>query len=248
MWRSKLERVPDICNPKLFLSGSLPCLLLPLPPIIFHAKAGHWIDFFLLEYKTLALIPAPGFFVLPHATQMNLVRQMLPGEGKQSAAETAPVIFGPHKQLVEIFFWQMQREHCSDRAALMRDEQAPALLDLEHNARTQFCQQKIAGIFEPDRNPALHPYPGDLVMFVGSGRAYRDRHEVALTALRSLNELHATAMRRFRAADARFGGQQKGRLKSRPPLFQCELSLLAGGFARRRLGLLSRLQIFTGRL
>jgi len=41
-------------------------------------------------------------------------------------------------------------------------------IDLERNARTQFCQQKIAGIFEPDRNPAFHPYPGDLVMFVGS--------------------------------------------------------------------------------
>ena len=124
---------------------------------------------FLLEHKTLALVPAPGFFVLAHAAQVDFVGQQLAGEGEQLPAEVLALIFRGDEQLVEIEFGQMQRQHRRDRAAIVGDEQAPALLDLERNARAQFRQQEIAGILEPGGSPAVHPDAGDLVIFVCPG-------------------------------------------------------------------------------
>ncbi|OIQ65392.1 hypothetical protein GALL_530500 [mine drainage metagenome] len=100
---------------------------------------------------------------------MDLTRQKLAGESEQPAAEAPSLIFRRHEQLIEIEIGQMQRQHCCDLAVIVGDEQAPALLDLERNACTQFCQKKIAGFLESGGNPAVHPDPGDLVIFVCPG-------------------------------------------------------------------------------
>ena len=51
-----------------------------LPSIIFHHTSHQRLDGFLLEHKTLALVPAPGLFVLAHATQPDFIRQLLARE------------------------------------------------------------------------------------------------------------------------------------------------------------------------
>src|SRR6185437_7036094 len=114
-----------------------------LPPIIFHHKPGHWLDRFLFKDKTLAFIPAPRLFILAHATQRDFIRQVLAAEGQQPAAKTPALIFRRDEQLVEIEFRQMQRQHRRERAAIVGDKQAPALLDLERDACPQFRQQEI---------------------------------------------------------------------------------------------------------
>jgi hypothetical protein len=51
--------------------------------------------------------------------------------------------------LVEIEIGQVQRQHRRERIAVVGDKQAPALLDLERDARAQLRQQEIAGLFDP---------------------------------------------------------------------------------------------------
>jgi hypothetical protein len=75
--------------------------------------------------------------------------------------------------LVEIEIGQVQRQHRRERIPVVGDKQAPALLDLERDARAQLRQQEIACLFEPGRGPAVHPDPGDLVIFVRTGGADR---------------------------------------------------------------------------
>jgi len=45
----------------------------------------------------------------------------------------------------------MQRQHRRKRSAVVGDVEAPALLDLERDARAQLRQQQIAGILETGR-------------------------------------------------------------------------------------------------
>src|SRR5665213_1578741 len=60
----------------------------------------------------------------------------------------------------------MQRQHRRQPPVIVSDKQAPAFLDFLRNARAQFRQQEIAGLFEPGGGPAFHPDKGDLVIFV----------------------------------------------------------------------------------
>src|SRR5215831_20108967 len=82
-----------------------------LPSIILHHKTGHGLDLFLLEHKTLALVPAPGLLVLAHAAQLDFVGQLRSREGEQLPPERAALIGGRDKKLVEIKLRQMQRQH-----------------------------------------------------------------------------------------------------------------------------------------
>src|ERR1700686_1492579 len=57
-----------------------------LPAIIFHDKPGHGFYRFLFKHKTLALIPAPGLFILAHAAQPDFNGQLPPSESEQLPA------------------------------------------------------------------------------------------------------------------------------------------------------------------
>src|SRR5947207_2444026 len=70
-------------------SGGFPFL----PSIVFHDKSRHRLDFFLLEHKTFALIPAPRLFIFAHAAQQDFIRQMLSRESEQSPPEVLALIF-----------------------------------------------------------------------------------------------------------------------------------------------------------
>src|SRR6266480_2712453 len=142
-----------------------------LPAIVFHDKSRHRLGFFLLEHKTFALIPAPGFFIFTHAAQRNFVRQILSRECEQSAPEVLALIFRSDEQLIEIEVGQMQRQHRRELPVIVGDKEAPAFLYLERNARAQLRQQEIACRFEAGRSPTVHPDAGDLVIFVGAGGA-----------------------------------------------------------------------------
>src|SRR5260370_36115697 len=63
----------------------------------------------------------------------------------------------------------MQRQHRRKLAFIVGDQETPAFLYLERNARAQLRQQEIACRFETGRSPAVHPDAGDLVIFVGAG-------------------------------------------------------------------------------
>src|SRR6266702_4653157 len=135
-----------------------------LPSIVFHDKSSHRLDFFLLEHKTFALIPAPCFFIFAHAAQQDFMRQLLSRESEQSAPEVLALIFRCDEQLVQVELGQMQRQHRRERSVIVSNKQAPAFLDFERDPRAQLRQQKIACRFEPGRGPAVHPDAGDLVI------------------------------------------------------------------------------------
>src|SRR5438045_18303 len=106
-----------------------------LPPAIkLHHETGRLGDLFLLEHKSLAFVPAPGFFVLADAAQPDFVRHLLPREGKQLPADASALIGWRHKKLVEIFVGRMQGQHGREGSAVVGDVQAPATLDLMPNA------------------------------------------------------------------------------------------------------------------
>src|SRR6516165_6961602 len=153
------------------------CAVLFLPAVVFHDEACHGLDLFLRENKAFALIPVPGLLVLTYAAQEYLVRQMRSGEGEQPSPERTALKLWCDEKLVEVTFWQMQRQHGSKRAAVVGDEKAPALFDLLRDPGAQRRQQEITRVFEAGRNPALHPDARDLVIFVGAGGAdHRWRH------------------------------------------------------------------------
>src|SRR5512141_1801462 len=100
----------------------------------------------------------------------------------------------------------MQRQHRGDRAVIIGDEQAPALLDLLRNARAQFGQQELAGVLEPGGSPAVHPDAGDLVIFLWPGGADDGRW-------------HSTSLREQRLSPAFAGDDEAyemGRQKKNP--------------------------------
>src|ERR1700689_1360629 len=70
----------------------------------------------------------------------------------------------------------MQRQHRGILSAVVGDEQAPALLDLNRNPRPQIRQQEIARLGYSGRAKTVHPDPGDLVIFVGAGGTDDWRH------------------------------------------------------------------------
>src|SRR5712672_3661136 len=182
-----------------------------LPSIVFHDKSRHRLDFFLLEHKTFALIPAPGFFIFAHTAQRNFIRQMLSRESEQSSAEVLALIFRGDEQLVDIEFGQMQRQHRRKLPVIVGDKEVPAFLYLERNARAQLRQQEIACRFEAGRSPTVHPDAGDLVIFVDAGgtdrwwrhsncprqrrRRVRRKEEAPATISRGLLQLNQ--MRKF---------------------------------------------------
>src|SRR2546423_1162391 len=100
-----------------------------LPSIILHDKPRHWLNRFLFENETLALIPAPSLFILAHAAQPDFVGQMLAREREQSPAEVLALIFWRNEQHVEIEGRQMQGQHRRELPVVIGDKQAPALLD-----------------------------------------------------------------------------------------------------------------------
>ena len=73
--------------------------------------------------------------------------------------------------MIEMFMGNMQRQHRREPAVILGDIEAPAVRDFHRYPRPQLRQQQIAGGAEPGRNPALHPDPRDLVIFVGPGGA-----------------------------------------------------------------------------
>jgi hypothetical protein len=93
---------------------------------------------------------------------------MLSREGEQPAPQALALIFRCHEQLVEIKLRQMQRQHARQRSAIVGDVEAPAFLHLQQDARAQLHQQRLTGILEPRRGPAVHPDARDLVIFVGA--------------------------------------------------------------------------------
>src|SRR5262249_13850723 len=114
---------------------------LSLPAIVFHHKARHRLDLLLLEQKALALVPAPGFLVLTHAAQDDLIRQMRSRKGQQLSSQRAALIMRRDEQLIEIELWQIQREHGCQPAAVIGNKQAPASLDLLWDTGAQLRQQ-----------------------------------------------------------------------------------------------------------
>jgi hypothetical protein len=74
---------------------------------VFHDKPRHRLDFFLLEHKTLALVPAPRFCIFTHAPEQDFIRQLLSREREQSAPEVLVLIFRGDEQLIEIEVGQM---------------------------------------------------------------------------------------------------------------------------------------------
>src|SRR6202165_5439553 len=119
--------------------------------------------------KTSRSYPRHAFSFLRTQREPNFIRQKLSRESEQPAPEVSALIFRCDEQLVKIEIGQMQRQHRRERSAFIGDKQAPALLDLERNARAQFRQQEIAGVLEPRGGPAVHPDTGDLVIFVCPG-------------------------------------------------------------------------------
>src|SRR3954471_9663686 len=115
------------------------------PSIIFHHAAARRLDLFFLERKAFALVPAPGLFVLAHAAQPDFIRQVLARKSEQLAPQAVALIFRRHKQLVEIAFGHVQREHRRQHTIVIGDVKAPALFDFHRNTRAQFRQQGIAG-------------------------------------------------------------------------------------------------------
>src|SRR5262252_5474267 len=97
---------------------------------MFHHETRHRLDGLLLEQKALALVPAPGFLVLAHATQEDFIWQMRSRKGKQSSAQRAALIGRRDEELIEVELFQMQRQHRREPTVIIGDEQAPAILDL----------------------------------------------------------------------------------------------------------------------
>src|SRR6202008_3938988 len=147
--------------------------VLPFPSIVLHDESRHRLHMFPLEHTALALVPAPGLFVPADAAKDDFVRQMRSREGEQLSAERTALIVRRDEQLVEIEFWQMQRQHGGEGATVVGDEQTPTLLDFLRNTGAQFREQEVAGLLQAGRSPALHPDAGDLVIFVCAGRADR---------------------------------------------------------------------------
>src|SRR3954470_4228069 len=139
------------------------------PAIIFHHAAAGRVDLFFLERKAFALVPAPSLLVLAHAAQPDFVRKLQPAKGEQPSPKAVALIFRRHEQLVEIAISHRDRQHRCKPPAVIGDIKAPASLDLHPYSRPQLLQQGIAGVFDPDRCPAVHPDAGDLVIFLRSG-------------------------------------------------------------------------------
>src|SRR5579864_6190438 len=97
-----------------------------LPPVVLHHEAIRRLELCLLEYKSFALVPAPGLFVLANTAQIHFIRHLRAREGEQLPPERLPLMGGPDEQHVEIEFWHMQRQHRGDGAVVVGDEQAPA--------------------------------------------------------------------------------------------------------------------------
>ena len=76
-----------------------------LPSIVLHDKSRHRLDFFLLEHKTFALIPAPRFFIFTHTAQRNFIRQMLSRESEQPSAEVLALIFRARRTIGRDKVW-----------------------------------------------------------------------------------------------------------------------------------------------
>src|SRR5579871_4855628 len=163
-----------------------------LPAVILHGEARPGIELLFLEHKSLALIPAPGAFVLAHAAQPDLIRQLVAREAEQTLAEPVALILGRDEQLIEVGVAQSKGQHGRDRAVVVGHIEAPAVLDLAGNARAHHPRQRGA-VGSPDavRQPASRPDIGNRVVFVGPREADRgDAHRLVLcmTAMWSSDE------------------------------------------------------------
>src|ERR1700730_3451421 len=127
----------------------------PLPSIIFHDEPRHRFDLLLFIDETPALIPAPRLFIFAHAAQLDFIRQLLAREREQPPSEILTLILRRDEQLVEIHVRLVQRQPCRKINRLVRDEQPPALFHLERDPRAQLRQEKIAGLPDSRRNPAV---------------------------------------------------------------------------------------------
>src|SRR5688500_1654022 len=143
---------------------------------------------FPFEHKALPLIPVPGLLIEARASEPDLVRQVLARELQQQLADSTAMIFRRDEQLVEAAVSKAEREHRCDPSGVVRNIKAPAVRDLPWDARAQIGEQLLTWCFQADREPALSPDAGDLVVLAFERLSYRQSlHE----SIRSLFNMSA---------------------------------------------------------